>query len=125
MPCRGIRGAITVNENKAEIILAATRQLLIRIIEVNEVDVNDIASVIFTMTADLDAVYPAAAAREMGWKHIPLLCMQELAVPGSLAKCIRVLLHWNTDRAPEEIQHVYLGEAQKLRPDLAPRKVSR
>jgi len=92
--------------------------LLEHIITTNALDVTDIASVIFTATPDLDAVYPAVAAREMGWTDIPLLCMQEMAVQGSLPRCIRVLLHWNTDHAQADIHHVYLGEARALRPDI-------
>jgi chorismate mutase len=107
-----------VEANDADQILAATRTLLARIVEVNAIRIEDIASVIFTATSDLNEVYPARAAREMGWRYTPLLCMQEMAVVGSLPRCIRVLLHWNTDLAPEQIQHVYLGEARKLRPDL-------
>lgn len=122
MPCRGIRGAITVDINDAGTMIAATRMLLERIVVANNVAMEDIASVIFTATPDLDAVCPAAAARQMGWVYTPLLCMQEMAVPGSLPHCIRVLIHWNTDRTPQQIRHVYLGEAQKLRPDLANRK---
>ncbi|HFD38781.1 MAG TPA: chorismate mutase [Anaerolineae bacterium] len=118
MTCRGIRGAITVEANTADAILSATRTLLEHIVTANELSSGDIASVIFTATPDLDAVYPAVAAREMGWVHVPLLCMQEMAVRGSLQRCIRVLIHWNTDRAPDEIHHVYLGGARKLRPDL-------
>jgi chorismate mutase len=118
MPLRGIRGAITVEENTADAILSATRTLLEQVIAANTVRVNDIASVIFTATTDLDAAYPAVVAREMGWVHTPLLCMQEMKVQESLPRCIRVLIHWNTDRTPENVQHVYLGEAQKLRPDL-------
>ena len=118
MKCRGIRGAITVETNTENAILSATRTLLEQIVAANELIIGDIASVTFTATADLDAVYPAVAAREMGWTHTPLLCMQELAVQGSLPRCIRVLIHWNTERAPDEIRHVYLGEARKLRPDL-------
>lgn len=119
MTCRGIRGAITVGENTADAILAATHTLLEQIVTANQLIVDDIASVIFTATPDLDAAYPAVAARNIGWVHTPLLCMQEMAVHRSLPRCIRVLIHWNTDRTPDEIQHVYLGEARKLRPDLA------
>ncbi len=120
MTCRAIRGAITVEENTVAAIKAATRELLEHIIAINGLEIADIASVIFTATPDLDAAYPAVAAREMGWTHTPLLCMQEMAVQGSLPRCIRVLLHWNTDRVPADIRHVYLGEARALRPDLAP-----
>ncbi len=116
--CRGVRGAITVEENSSEAILEATRTLLETIVAENGMKAEEIASVIFTATADLDAVYPAVAARELGWVTVPLLCTQEMRVAGSLPRCIRVLLHWNTERAPAQIRHIYLGEAQRLRPDL-------
>ena len=119
MACRGVRGAITVGENTAAAIKAAVRELLEQIVADNALDVADIASVIFTATPDLDAVYPAVAAREMGWVHTPLLCMQEMAVRGNLPRCIRVLLHWNTNCAQADVRHVYLGDARVLRPDLA------
>ncbi|MGD8997086.1 MAG: chorismate mutase [Anaerolineae bacterium] len=119
MTCRGIRGAICVEANQADAILRASRQLLERVVVANDLSAADVASVIFTATPDLDAAYPARAAREMGWVDIPLLCMQEMAVAGSLPRCIRVLVHWNTDRAPQEMRHVYLGAARALRPDLA------
>lgn len=118
MACRGIRGAVTVGENTAVAIKTAVRALLEQIVAANALDVADIASVIFTATPDLDAVYPAVAAREMGWTNTPLLCMQEMAVRGSLPRCIRVLLHWNTDRAQADIRHIYLGDARALRPDI-------
>jgi chorismate mutase len=116
--CRGVRGAITVDENSLEAILAATRTLLETIVAENGMAAAEIAGVTFTATADLDAVYPAVAARALGWVEVPLLCMQEMRVVGSLERCIRVLLHWNTDRTQAEIRHVYLGEARRLRPDL-------
>ena len=119
MNCRGIRGAITVEANTRDAILSATRELLECIVVANQLVVNDVASVIFTATPDLNAAYPAQAARAMGWVNTPLLCMQEMAVQGSLRRCIRVLMHWNTDKSVDEIQHVFLGKAQKLRPDLA------
>ena len=119
MTCRGIRGAVCAESNKADAILTATRTLLERIVAANDLATNDVTSVIFTATADLDAAYPARAARELGWTRVPLLCMQEMSVAGSLPRCIRVLIHWNTDRVPGEIQHVYLGAARRLRPDLA------
>ncbi len=118
MACRGIRGAITVEQNSAETILNATRTLLQQIVDANTLDPAEIASVILTATPDLDAVAPARAAREMGWTDVPLLCMQEMAVPGSLPMCIRVLIHWNTDLEQDQIRHVYLGRARVLRPDL-------
>jgi len=119
MTCRGIRGAVCADVNQADAILRAARTLLERIVAANRLSAEDVASVIFTATHDLDAVYPARAARELGWTHVPLLCMQEMPVAASLPRCIRVLIHWNTDRAQDEIQHVYLGEARALRPDLA------
>ena len=118
MTSRGIRGAICVDANQADAIFGATRRLLGRIVAANDLSVADVASVIFTATSDLDAAYPAHAARQMGWADTPLLCMQEMAVADSLPRCIRVLIHWNTDRAPHEIRHVYLGAARALRPDL-------
>jgi len=117
--CRGIRGATTVAENDASAILDATRELLEQIIAENDVREEDVASVLFTATPDLDAAYPAVAARRLGWTHTSLICTQEMAVQGSLSRCIRVLVHWNTDRAIDEIHHVYLREARRLRPDLA------
>ena len=118
MTCRGIRGAITVDANQQEAILAATRKLLAHIVETNDLKVDDVASVIFTATPDLDVAAPARAAREMGWTGVPLLCMQEMAVAGALPRCIRVLIHWNTGRPQDQIHHVYLGGARVLRPDL-------
>ncbi len=119
MTCRGIRGAICADANEAGAVLSATRRLLERIVSANDVSADDVVSVIFTATPDLDATYPARAARQMGWTNVPLLCAQEMAVRDSLSRCIRVLIHWNTDRTPDEIHHVYLGEARALRPDLA------
>ena len=116
--CRGIRGAITVAENDAGAILAATRELLEQMIAENGVREEDVASVTFTATPDLDAAYPAVAARQLGWTRAALICMQEMPVAGSLPRCIRVLVHWNTDRTGDEVRHVYLREARCLRPDL-------
>ncbi len=124
MNCRGIRGATGVRANDASSILAATRELLERIVAANHLLVKDVSSVIFTTTPDLDAAYPARAVREMGWVNTPLLCMQEMAVAGMLNRCIRVLVHWNTTLEPDQIQHIYLGEAHVLRPDLAKEKNS-
>ncbi len=117
MYCRGIRGATTVKENTAEAILAATRELLELIVGANDLKVEDVASAIFTTTPDLTAAFPAKAAREMGWRDVALLDAQEIPVPGSLERCIRVLIHWNTERSAAEIWHVYLRGAQTLRPD--------
>lgn len=122
MNCRGIRGATSVKANDTHSILAVTRELLEQIVTANDLVVEEIASVIFTTTSDLDAVAPARAAREMGWVNTPLLCMQEMAVAKGLARCIRVLLHWNTTREPDQIQHIYLRQARTLRPDLVKEK---
>ena len=119
MPCRGIRGATTVTSDSAGEILAATRELLARIVEANGVGPEDIASALFTVTPDLSAAFPARAARQLGWQHVPLLDAQEVPVPGSLPRCIRVLLHWNTGTPQEDVRHIYLREAASLRPDLA------
>jgi chorismate mutase len=115
--CRGIRGATTVAENSTEAILAATRELLYVMIRANEIRSFDVASSIFTTTRDLNATFPALAARQLGWYDAALLCAHEMDVPGGLAKCIRILVHWNTNRRPEEIVHVYLHGAKDLRPD--------
>jgi chorismate mutase len=113
--CRGIRGAITVPENKKEAIGAATKELLQKMVEVNEVKISDIACILFTTTSDLNAAFPAAAARELGWTEVPLLCGHEMNVPGSLPGCLRVLVLFNTDKRNDEMVHVYLGGAVTLR----------
>ena len=115
--CRGVRGAVTVKENTEDAILAATRELLQVIIQRNEMHPDDVASVYFTTTMDLNATYPALAARQLGWSDVALMCGHEMTVPSGLEMCIRVLIHWNTPRSPKEIVHVYLREAQSLRPD--------
>jgi len=118
MNCRGIRGATSVQANDTDAIIAATRELLEHIIAANQVEQGDVASVIFTATPDLDAAYPAFAARQMGWIQTPLICHQDLAVNGSLPHCIRVLVLWNTSLRPEQIEHIFLRDARSLRPDL-------
>ncbi len=118
MACRGIRGATTVEANTAEAILDATGELLAAMVEANGLAAEDIASALFTVTADLDAAFPAQAARQLGWHQVPLLDAIEIPVPGSLPRCVRVLLHWNTSRGQAEIRHVYLRGAAGLRPDL-------
>lgn len=115
--CRGVRGAITVNRNDAEEILTATRELLQAIVDANHMHVDDITSVYFTTTTDLNATYPALAARQLGWVDAALMCGHEMDVPGSLQRCIRVMIHWNTTRTPQEIAHIYMREARSLRPD--------
>ena len=121
MPVRGIRGAITAGADTADGIFTATRVLLLAILENNPgLSALDIASVIFTTTDDLTAAYPAQAARQIGWEAVPLMCAREIPVPGSLPRCIRVLIHWNTNLPQASIRHVYLGEASQLRPDMLP-----
>jgi chorismate mutase len=115
MYCRGIRGATTVKHNEREEILAATRELLELIIRQNELRSEDVASAIFTVTEDLDAEFPALAARQLGWTEVALMCAREIPVPNSLGKCIRVLLHVNTMRSAAEIEHVYIRGAVNLR----------
>lgn len=115
---RGIRGAITIAEDTREEIIKATQELLVAICEQNEIHTDAIASVIFSATPDIKSAFPALAARQMGWNNVPLFCCQELAVENSLALCIRVLIHVNTDKKQAEIKPVYLGKAQQLRRDL-------
>jgi chorismate mutase len=118
MAVRGVRGAITVEENSREGIIARTRELLEAMLEKNGIRVEDIASAVFSVTDDINAEFPAVAARRIGWLYTPLLCTREIPVPGSLQGCIRVLLHINSDRRQDEITHIYLYGARKLRPDL-------
>lgn len=117
MGIRGIRGAVDVAANTKEAIAAATQTLLRRMVEANGVNTTQIVSVFFTVTTDLNADYPAAAARSMGWTTIPLLDAQEMEVPGGLPRVIRVLMHVESDKSHDQIEHVYLGAAQSLRPD--------
>jgi len=115
--CRGVRGATTVTENSREAILEATRDLLKKMVIANAIEHEDIASVFFTTTADVNAEYPALAARQLGWHDVALMCGHEMVVPHGLQNCIRVLIHWNTTRKSSEIQHVYIRDAVALRPD--------
>jgi chorismate mutase len=119
MAVRGIRGAITTEHDLAHEIRENTKHLLQEVIRANPtLSPEDIASVIFTVSHDLFSEYPAHAAREFGWTHVPLLCAQEIPVPGGVEHCIRVLIHWNTELPQSEIHHVYLKNAERLRPDL-------
>jgi chorismate mutase len=118
MPCRGVRGATTVEQDCREEILTATRQLLALMLRQNDIRSCDVASAIFTTTVDINAEFPALAARQLGLLDVPLLCGHEIDVPGSLRKCVRVLLHWNTDKPQSEVHHVYVREATRLRPDI-------
>jgi monofunctional chorismate mutase len=116
---RGVRGATTATENTREAVLEATRELLQEVLRVNEInDPEDIASILFTTTPDLTATFPAEAAREIGLQLVPLLCASEIAVPGRLARCVRILLHLNTTKSLADIVHVYLRDAKSLRPDI-------
>lgn len=115
---RAIRGATTVENNDAVEMLRETEKLLVEIIEKNKLKEEDIISIIFTVTNDLNATFPAIAARNLGWTSVALMCTNEIPVPGSLEKCIRVLLHFNTNKRNDEIRHIYLNDAKVLRPDL-------
>lgn len=119
MACRGVRGAITAKENTPQAIITASQTLLRGLVEANGISFQDVVSIIFTTTPDLDAAFPAEAARQMGWHEVALLCAREMPVESDLSHCIRVLIHWNTKKEAHEIVHLYLGEAQKLRPDRA------
>jgi len=119
MYCRGVRGATTVERDTAEDILEATREMLQELIARNEIEADNVASAIFTTTPDLQAEFPAVAARQLGWRDVALLCGHEMTRPGALGRCIRVLIHLNTTRTAQQIQHIYLREATALRPDRA------
>lgn len=116
---RGIRGATTALENTRESISEAGRELLLKMAKENQFEVEDIASIFFSVTPDLNAMFPAKAARDLGWVHVPLFGSTEIDVPGSVERCIRVMLHVNTTKAQNDIKHIYLKEAKRLRPDLA------
>ncbi|OHD68679.1 MAG: chorismate mutase [Spirochaetes bacterium RBG_16_49_21] len=118
MAVRGIRGATTADSNTSDEVIAKTKELLLSLVRHNHLDVEDIASVIFSVTNDLDAEFPAVAGRELGWAHTPLFCTMEMEVPQSLPCCIRVLLHVNSEKRQDDMVHVYLHGAKKLRPDL-------
>ncbi len=119
MPCLGVRGATTVESNTREHILTATRQLLALMSRRNGIESEQVGSAIFSATRDLNAEFPALAARQLGWLDVPLLCTNEMDVPGSLPCCVRVLINWNTDKRQDQIEHVYIRDAVHLRPDLS------
>ncbi|GAP09335.1 chorismate mutase [Bellilinea caldifistulae] len=120
MVVRGIRGAVTVENDQPEAVLAATRRLLQAIQQANPgFEPAEAASMVFTVTPDLTSAFPAEAARQLGWTEVPMMCAQEIPVPDALPRCIRVLIHWNCDLPQSAVRHVYLGEAARLRPDLA------
>ena len=114
-----IRGATTVDDDEASAIRSATAELLHRIVALNDLRADEIISAIFTVTADLRSVFPAHAARELGWTDVALLCTMEIPVPGALERCIRVLLHVETSRPRSALRHVYLRGARTLRPEWA------
>jgi len=118
MAVRGVRGAITVDVNSKTEIVEKTEELLHALIKKNDINVEDIASAIFSVTADLDAEFPAVAARKMGWLYTPLFCTREIPVQGSLPMCIRVLIHVNSEKSQDEMVQMYMRGAARLRPDL-------
>lgn len=120
MSVRGIRGAVTVDSNAAELIASATLDMMKELVEQNELSPADICSVLITVTNDLDETFPAQSIRQLpGWELVPLMCALEVPVKGSLERCIRVMALVNTDKGQEDIKHVYLGGAKALRPDLS------
>lgn len=116
---RGIRGATSVESNTQEAILQACHTLLTALIEANRLIPDELVSVFFTLTPDLNAAFPAKSARDLGWVRVPLMCMQEIPVPGALPRVLRVLILVNRDTPLDAIRHVYLGDAVALRTDLA------
>ena len=115
---RGLRGATTVDVDSPEQVTERSQELMLRLLERNELVEDDIVSALFTATADVTSIFPATAVREIGFGAVPLLCAAEIAVPGAMPRCIRVLLHAYTTRTRDEIHHVYLHGAQGLRDDL-------
>lgn len=123
--CRGVRGATTAAANTPEAIVAATHELLAELVRANGIASADVASVFFTTTPDLNAAFPARAARDLGWVDVALLGATEMDVPGAPSHCIRILIHWNTVKPQDAIRHVYLRGAERLRPDRPPTNVRR
>jgi chorismate mutase len=119
MLVRGIRGATTADANTREAILDATRELFAAVLEANAIQHDHVASIIFTTTPDLNAEFPAVAAREAGYTDVALMCGHEMSVPGSLPRCVRILMHVNTELGLGDLKHIYLRGARALRPDLA------
>lgn len=116
---RGIRGAIQVERNEKECILEAAEMLMKKIAAANHIQKEDVVSVFFTATPDINAEFPAYILREMGWNHVPVLCAQEMNVPNAMGRVIRVLVHAYSSRRHEEIRHQYLGPTAQIRPDLS------
>ena len=116
---RGVRGAITVKENNEQVIFQATERLFKKIIQDNQIEPDQVASVFISVTDDITEAFPAKVLRSMeGWSYVPVMCMKEITVRSALEKCIRVMMHINTSKSQQEINHVYLEDAVKLRPDL-------
>jgi chorismate mutase len=124
MLVRGVRGATTVDDNTRDAILEAADELLAEIVRLNAIEHEFVASIIFTVTPDLNAEFPAVAARQAGWTDVALECLHEMYVPGSLQRCLRILMHVNTTRSAAELTHVYLRGARALRPDLVAAQAS-
>ena len=119
MWCRGIRGATTVDGDTVDDILRESKELLQEMIDANGIRPEDVACAIFTTTPDLNAAFPATAARQLGWTDVPLMCSKEIDVPGSLKGCIRILILYNTEKSADDIVHVYIKGASDLRSDLS------
>ena len=115
LACRGIRGATTTEENTDSAIYTATRELLSQLIEANQLTEENVAAAYFTVTPDLNAAFPAAAARQLGWNTTALMCSTEIPVPGSLPQCIRIMVLYNTEKPQQEIVNIYLKGAESLR----------
>lgn len=116
---RGVRGATTVRENSEEEIMLETKQVVMAMVEANSIQAEDVSHIFFSVTKDLNAGFPAKAIREIEeWTYVPVMCMQEIDVPNSLEKCIRVMMVVNTNKEQTSIEHVFHNEAVKLRPDL-------
>lgn len=119
MKMRGIRGATTTVVDEKDMVVSVTKELLQEMIDKNNLQPDDVCSVFISTTKDVTSVFPASALRTIeGWKFVPIMCFAEIDVAGALEKCIRVMIHANTSRSQEEIEHIYLNEAVKLRPDL-------
>ena len=119
MMMRGIRGAITVSADHPDEILKETRKLVMEMAEKNEVEPDQVASVVISTTTDISSAFPAKAVRTIeNWTYVPVMCTHEMDVPGSMPLCIRVMMHANTEKSQREINHIYMNEAVNLRPDL-------
>ncbi|MDN7241107.1 chorismate mutase [Planococcus sp. N028] len=116
---RGVRGAITVTKDRSEEILTETKKLVLEMIKANNIDPENVASVIISTTPDISSAFPAKAVRTLeNWTYVPVMCTHEMDVPGSLPLCIRVMMHVNTEQKQKDVQHIFMNEAVKLRPDL-------